>query len=261
MLPACGQSFSAADSGGGANVDAEAGTGGDGGTPQDGDAGMTATGFCSTRTGYTLCADFDQGFFDMAWQSHTIMGGSLATDGTASTSPPDSLLATFSTGSMATEALLTSTFPAKTSVSCDFDVRLDQVDPTGATVAIIGFDEVVPSPAYYHVYLEVGLTSASVKENGDSAGFHGYNLATSLPASAKPSPPPTNFTHVTMALDLGASTVSVKLNGSSALDLSTLKPSPGSSGIVINLGPNSAAAMVPTDWAIRFDNVLCTLSP
>lgn len=53
----------------------------------------------------------------------------------------------------------------------------------------------------------------------------------------------------------------MKLDGVSQLDVGTLKPSTGSSGITMNLGPNSGAAPLPASWTTRFDNVLCKASP
>jgi hypothetical protein len=210
--------------------------------------------FCaSLLTPPVLCEDFDEGSPFNAQFSTIVEGasGHIGADSTYAKTAPDSLFANVDQGMSAAYAYLRRAFGGTSSrIEYAFDVLLvqtasGQVVVTAAVLADEGL-------ATQH---QVALVLGSKREVEQSfAGSGGNTVFVDTPLATWPSLG--QWSHVDMVVSLATRTVSVTVDGASALTDAPLDPSwPTAGPLTINLGIAYTSGTTGP-WSIRFDDVV-----
>jgi hypothetical protein len=189
-------------------------------------ADASPLGFCASLTpAPTFCADFDEGAVDNGWSSSQSSNGTIALDGTTSTSAPDSFVSTSVTSTANVIAALFKDFGTSGSAyHLAFDLRVDAVSANAQ--AVVGQVQLMTSNVLdYGLSFIVTATDASIEESYRSGGTTQYLLTTlaSRPVTGQ-------WTRVFIDVTAPPGTVTVHYGATLVLDHQTM-PTGSANGI------------------------------
>jgi hypothetical protein len=210
--------------------------------------------FCaSLPTPAVLCEDFDEGTAFNAQFSTTVEGapGHIGADSAYAKTAPDSLFSNLDQGMSSAFAYLRRAFSGTSSrIDYAFDVLLVQAASGDSVVAAaVLVDEGLATQ--HQITLVIGSTR-EVEQSFVGAGGKTVFVDTALAAW----PSPGLWSHVDMVVSLATQTVSVTVDGASALANAPLDPSwPAAGPMTINIGIAYASGTAGP-WSLRFDDVV-----
>jgi hypothetical protein len=200
-----------------------------------------------------VCDDFDDDPLGKRWSSSNMSGAQMAIDDGGSVSPPNSLMLTLpaNPNGNSRDAYLAKTFSSRSTIDCDFDVKVDMTTATTMyDVRPIEFDINANGYSYYEFWLNLSATDLSFEQSlhvsDPDAGGKNPTFTVMSPLDTS------KWHHIHFSSDFKR--VKIEVDGMVSLDRALVDPIGASSG-VIHFG--LAYDAEPPSWSYRVDDIYC----
>lgn len=201
-----------------------------------------------------VCDDFDDAPLGMRWTSSQISGlATMALDDAGSVSPPNALMLTLAAnpGFNGRNAYLAKNFTTRSTVDCDFDVKIDTTSATTSyDVRPIQFNVNANGYNFYQFWLNLAASKLSLEQDIQSSTPDAGEMN---PTTVVQDPLDTKiWHHIHIGTDFKR--VKVDIDNVPSLDRALADPIGSSSG---NIHFGLAYDAEPPSWTYRLDDVYC----
>jgi hypothetical protein len=208
--------------------------------------------WCGQQPKHDLCDDFDQAGLGERWSGLSAVNGTLTLDMAAAQSRPFALLAVSEAG-VVPDLRLKVTRPTLHDVTCEFEVHLDELGPTGTSSTLAIFEIIVKPTDFrdYFIRIQIGTIDWIFNDYGQLPDggefFHNYPIPTLGTGE---------WRKVKIAYDLGGGNGSVAIQFQDKPVFTQALRTPQQGSYTLGVGGHSLNPMVASS-KVRIDNVAC----